>query len=73
MNEMMKRFIDKEVIITTLNNDISMLEGFVREVNENWLVVETNEKGLDVVNVDYIIRIREYPRKPNGKKKTIFS
>lgn len=73
MNEMMKRFIDKEVIITTLNNDISMLEGFVREVNENWLVVETNEKGLDVVNIDYIIRIREYPRKPNGKKKTIFS
>lgn len=72
MNEMMKRFIDKEVIITTLNNDISMLEGFVREVNENWLVVETNEKGLDVVNIDYIIRIREYPRKPNGKKKTIF-
>lgn len=72
MNEMMRRFIDKEVIITTLNNDISMLEGFVREVNENWLVVETNEKGLDVVNIDYIIRIREYPRKPNGKKKTIF-
>ncbi|MBQ8826979.1 MAG: hypothetical protein IJ007_07795 [Oscillospiraceae bacterium] len=71
--EMMRRFIDKEVIITTLNNDIAMLEGFVREVNENWLVIETNEKGLDVVNIEYIIRIREYPRKPNGKKKTIFS
>lgn len=71
--EMMKRFIDKEVIITTLNNDISMLEGFVREVNENWLVIETNEKGLDIINIEYIIRIREYPRKPNGKKKTIFA
>ena len=72
MNEIMKRFIDKEVLITTLNNDISMLEGFVREVNENWLVIETNEKGLDVINIDYIIRIREYPRKSNGKKKAIF-
>lgn len=72
MNEIIRRFIDKEVLITTLNNEISMVEGFVREVNENWLVIETNEKGLDVINLEYIIRIREYPRKPNGKKKTIF-
>ncbi len=71
--EMMKRFIDKEVIITTLHNDYSTLEGFVREVNENWLVIETANKGLDMVNIEYIIRIREYPRKPNGKKKTIFA
>ena len=72
MNEIIRRFIDKEVLITTLNNEISMVEGFVREVNENWLVIETNEKGLDVINLEYIIRIREYPKKPNGKKKTIF-
>ena len=71
--EMMKRFIDKEVIITTLHNDYSTLEGFVREVNENWMVIETANKGLDMVNIEYIIRIREYPRKPNGKKKTIFA
>ena len=71
--EMMKRFIDKEVIITTLHNDYSTLEGFVREVNENWLVIETVNKGLDMVNIEYIIRIREYPRKPNGKKKQIFA
>ena len=71
--EMMKRFIDKEVIITTLHNDIAMLEGFVREVNENWLVIETANKGLDMVNIEYIVRIREYPRKANGKKKQIFA
>ncbi len=71
--EMMKRFIDKEVIITTLHNDYSMLEGFVREVNENWLVIETANKGLDMVNIEYIIRIREYPKKANGKKKQIFA
>ena len=71
--EMMKRFIDKEVIITTLHNDYSTLEGFVREVTENWLVIETANKGLDMVNIEYIIRIREYPRKANGKKKQIFA
>ena len=67
--EMMKRFIDKEVIITTLHNE----SGFVREVNENWLVIETINKGLDMVNIEYIVRIREYPRKANGKKKQIFA
>ena len=71
--EMMKRFIDKEVIITTLHNESAMLEGFVREVNENWMVIETANKGLDMVNIEYIVRIREYPKKPNGKKKTIFA
>ena len=71
--EMMKRFIDKEVIITTLHNDYSSLEGFVREVNENWLVIETANKGLDMVNIEYIVRIREYPKKANGKKKQIFA
>ena len=71
--EMMRRFIDKEVIITTLHNEISTLEGFVREVNEKWLVIETPNKGLDMVNIEYIVRIREYPRKANGKKKQIFA
>ena len=71
--EMMKRFIDKEVIIITLHNESAMLEGFVREVNENWLVIETANKGLDMVNIEYIVRIREYPRKANGKKKQIFA
>lgn len=73
MNEMMKRFIDKEVIITVMNSDMSVVEGFVREVNENWLVVETANAGLDMVNIEYITRIREYPRKANGKKKQFFS
>lgn len=73
MNEMMKRFIDKEVIITVMNSDMSVVEGFVREVNENWLVVETANAGLDMVNIEYVTRIREYPRKANGKKKQFFS
>ena len=25
----------------------------------------------DIVNIDYIIRIREYPKKKNGKNKSI--
>ncbi len=72
MNEMMKRFIDKEVIIDVMNSGASV-QGFVKEVNENWLVVDTKNYGLDMINIEYITRIREYPRKENGKKKQIFA
>lgn len=72
MSEIINRFIDKEVIITVMNSDVVSIMGFVREVKDNWVVVETADKGLDAVNIDYITRIREHPRKANGKKKQIF-
>ena len=34
------------------------------------ILIEKDEK-LEVVNLDFVIRIREYPRKKNGKKKDI--
>ncbi len=72
MNEMMKRFIDKEVLINVMNSEATV-QGFVKEVNESWLVVDTNNNGLDMINIEYITRIREYPRKENGKKKQLFA
>ena len=26
---------------------------------------------LEAVNIDFVVRIREYPRKKNGKKKSV--
>lgn len=72
MYELISRFIDKEVIITVMNSETVGVTGFVREVKDNWVVLETTDKGLDALNIDYITRIREYPRKANGKKKQIF-
>lgn len=67
MVELAKRFIGKECIISTFNNQLT---GTIREVSEGAIFLEGKE-GAEAVNLDFIVRIREYPRKKNGKKKSI--
>lgn len=67
MLELAKRFLEKECIIYTFNNQ---LEGIVKEINGNALLIEKNGT-LEAVNLDFVVRIREYPRKKNGKKKSV--
>ena len=67
MTELAKKFIDKECIIYTFNSQIS---GTVKEVADGALLVE-NGGTLEAVNIDFVVRIREYPRKKNGKKKSV--
>ncbi len=67
MTELAKQFIDKECIIYTFN---SQLEGRVKDVKDGAILVD--KKGvLEAVNLDFVTRIREYPRKKNGKKKSV--
>ena len=67
MLELAKRFIDKECIIYTFHNQ---LEGVIKEISGNALMIE--KKGmLEAVNLDFVVRIREYPKKKNGKKKSV--
>ena len=67
MLELAKRFIEKECIIYTFNNQ---LEGVIKEISGNALLIE--KKGmLEAVNLDFVVRIREYPRNKNGKKKSV--
>ncbi len=40
------------------------------EVNDGAILIE-NKNGSEVINLDFVIRIREFPRKPNGKKKSV--
>ena len=35
------------------------------------MVIERNSGETEIINLDFITRIREYPRKKNGKKKGI--
>jgi hypothetical protein len=67
MVELCKKFIDKECIIYTYN---SQIVATLKEVTEGALLIE--EKGdVQAVNIDFVVRIREYPKKKNGKKKTV--
>ena len=68
MIELAKRFIGKECIIYSFNGN--QIECTVKEVTDGGILVERND-SLEAINFDFIMRIREYPRKKNGKKKSV--
>ena len=68
MLELAKNFIDKECIIYTFNG--SSIQGTIKEISKNSLLLETGNT-VEAVNLDFVVRIREYPRKKNGKKKSV--
>lgn len=66
MYELAQSFIGKECIVYTFN---SQLTGTIRQVNEGGILLEKSGEQ-EAVNFDFIVRIREYPRNKNGKKKS---
>ena len=69
MKELAKRFIDKECVIYSFDGN-HQYQGVIKEVTDGAILVETNGK-IDALNLDFVIRIREYPIKKNGKKKSV--
>ena len=67
MKELVQRFIGKDVYIKLLEGTA---DGVVTEVTDNGVVLDNNGK-LQVVNLDYVMKVREYPHK-NGKRATIW-
>jgi hypothetical protein len=69
MKELAKKFIDKECIISSFDGN-HQYDGVIREVTDGAVLIEKGGK-LEAINLDFIMRIREYPRKKNGKKKSV--
>lgn len=67
MNELMKKFIGVEVIIYT---GFSSMSGTLVRIEEGWAEIETRT-GSELINLDYISRIQEYPRSKKGKKSSV--
>ena len=44
----------------------------MKEVVDNAVVIDRNG-AESVVNLDYVIRLREYPTNKNGKRKTVIT
>lgn len=65
MQEMAKRFIGKECIIYSY--DGNQVSGVIKEISSGAALVERNET-LEAINLDFVSRIREYPKGKNGKK-----
>ena len=66
MNELLQSFIEKDCIIYCVNN--TSVDGIIKDVKENAVLIETRE-GLQLINIDFITRVREYPKNKNGKRK----
>lgn len=71
MKELAKRFIGEECIIYTITSNDGNVQGLIKEIDDGGMVIEKKSGELEIINLDFVTRIREYPRKKNGKKKDI--
>ena len=71
MKELAKQFIGEECIIYTITSNDGSLQGVIKEIDDGGMVIERNSGEREIVNLDFVTRIREYPRKKNGKKKGV--
>ncbi len=71
MNELIKKFIDKEVIIYSMSSENSCVEGTLTGITDNWITVKDKTDCEQIINLEYVTRVREYPKNKNGKKKAI--
>lgn len=69
MLELAKRFIGKECIIYAFDSSHNF-EGIIKEVTDGAILIEKDKK-LEAINLDFVIRIREYPRNKKGEKKSL--
>lgn len=68
MKELAKKFIDKECLIYSFNSN--QFEGTIKEVTDGAILVEKGG-AVEAINLDFVIRIREFPRNKKGKKKSV--
>jgi len=70
MKELATQFIGKDCIFYAFNG--TQIGGIVKSISENGVLIENNGKP-EIVNLDLIIRIREYPRNKKGKRASIIA
>ncbi len=69
MNELIKSYIGKEVIIWAGSS--SGVTGTMTRIEDNWVEIEDKDGNKQILNTDYISRVQEYPRNKNGRKKAV--
>lgn len=69
MKELALRFIDKECVIYAFDSS-HQYTGLIKEVTDGAILIEKDGK-LEAINLDFVIRIREYPTNKKGKKKSV--
>ena len=67
MVELAKQFVGKACLVYTFQSQIT---GVIKEVSDGAILLE-NKGTVEAINLDFVVRIREYPTKKNGKKKSV--
>ena len=70
MSDIFNKYIGKDCIVYTSNSNLSAIECNIISVEDNWLSIRTKD-GEEVINFDYVVRIKEHPVNKNGKKKSV--
>ena len=69
MKELAKKFIDKECLIYAFDSN-HQFEGIIKEVTDGAILIEKTGT-TEAINLDFVIRIREFPKNKKGKKKSV--
>ena len=69
MKELAMRFIDKKCLISSFDSN-HQFEGVIKEVSDSAILMEKNG-AIEAINLDFVIRIREFPKNKKGKKKSV--
>ena len=59
MKELAKRFIGEECIIYTITSNDGSVQGVIKEIDDGGMVIEKKTGELEIVNRDFVTRIRE--------------
>lgn len=70
MSDIFNRYVGKDCLVYVSNGSSNVIECNVTGVNDNWLCIRTRD-GDEVINLDYIVRVKEHPVNKNGKKKSV--
>ena len=71
MNKIVMDYIGKECLVYTINN--TSVSGVVESVEDSWVTIRSFDgQSTEAVNIEYVTRIREYPKSKKGKRKAIW-
>lgn len=69
MIELAKKFIDKECLISAFDGS-HQYSGTIKEVSNGAILIE-NKGNIEAINLDFVFKIREFPKNKKGKKKSV--
>lgn len=71
MKELAMQFIGEECLIYTITSSGESIRGVIKAVDDGGIIIEKASGEREIINLDYVTRIRQYPKKKNGKKKSL--